>query len=103
MEQQMSAECALGIIALSTAMAPPTGMTALPMEAGQASGMIAPREITGTLRSSSIFLRTDATFFFSSLVSGRIASENGTALIGEQQTTAAPSGECDCCMHPKAL
>lgn len=52
-EQQMSALWAAGMIAFSTAMAPPTGMDAGALPAGQASGMSVPELTTGQ-RSSSV-------------------------------------------------
>ena len=47
----MSAEWADGMIAFSTAIAPPTGISAGAFPAGQASGRMTPRAITGVLRS----------------------------------------------------
>lgn len=56
-EQQMSAECAPGMMALRTAMAPPTGMPAVSCEEGQASDIRAPASITGMRSSSRMRLR----------------------------------------------
>ena len=77
MEQQISAECAEGMMAFSTAMTPPTGMSAGAGPAGQASGMMVPLWIRGVHSSSAIFCRTLVRFAFSSLVSARMASVQG--------------------------
>ena len=76
-EQQMSAECAPGMMAFSTAMTPPTGIVPGPPPTGQASGMITPRLITGMCNSSVMLSRTLITLSASSEVSASIASARG--------------------------
>jgi hypothetical protein len=86
----MSAEWAAGMIALSTAIAPPTGITARPAPAGQASGITAPRSITGTRSSSRICRRTDSTFLRSASDRGSIASASPA---GEPRSASFGGGE----------
>ena len=76
-EQQMSDEWAAGMIAFSTAMAPPTGMDAGALPEGQASGMSVPAMMTGQRRSSVIWLMALVRFFCDWGQSASMASVSG--------------------------
>jgi hypothetical protein len=88
MEQQISAECEPGRIAFSVSIAPPTGIVATPLPAGQVSGMSVPRFTTGAW-SSSIMRARDAAMFFASI--GDSTSTASVSPVGAARSSASAS------------
>lgn len=77
----MSALCAAGMMAFSTAMAAPTGIDAGADPAGQASGMRVPWLTTGQRNNSLICLSALLRFFSSAGVSVSMARLSGAELV----------------------